>query len=379
MIATWNVCTLSDHILRYVLDEAGYDVCVLTETHGVPPSFDQVSGDNPGRIIRSCPCDVSDRAAGVVIVLSKQAARLVLSSGTDDPRSAWVRLRGIYNLTIYGVYVPHAHRRVAPWQTEYLRDLETNVRNLQTRHPRDCQILLGDTNCKLARGVKGITGPYSMHKKSSKGGERLLELLKNTNLVASSTRFCPPKTAPLGSGTYYTPKTEKREKRLSQIDHICVSQRYANSVTSSKVRWYPAIRRHTERYDHGLVEINFRFRIAARNTKGKSHKRLDFTVLKEEETRLELDAQVKANLDSSVPGTTRDEEYRHMIKAVQEAQEKVLPVLKNTKHKGRPISNEANFIIKERARRCQAARTRDGKRQIKEEYRRTGKVTRRPK
>ena len=93
-LATWGASTLSDHTLRYVLNDAGYDVCTLTETHGVPPSFDQALRGNPGRATRPCTCDAPDRAAGVAIALSKQAARLQISSGSSNARSSWVRLRG---------------------------------------------------------------------------------------------------------------------------------------------------------------------------------------------------------------------------------------------------------------------------------------------
>ena len=207
-----------------------------------------------------------------------------------------------------------------------------------------------------------------MHKKSCKGGERLVELLKNTHLVVSNTRFCPPKTAPLGSSTYHTPETEKRPRRLSQIDHICISKRYANSIVSSRVRWYPAIRRHAERFDHGLVEARFRFKIASRNR--NSDKRLDFTELKKEHTRLELDKQVKINLESRIPGMSRDDEYSQMINAVQRAQEEVLSVVKSRKHRSRKISEEAEELIEERARLCQSVKSLKGKRRIKEAYRR---------
>jgi len=94
---TWNTAALSDHILRWCIISAGFDVLILTETHGVPPSFELIQREFPGRIIRSCAGDDTDSAAGIVIILSKKAASLTLSSGTENPRMAWVRLNGIYN------------------------------------------------------------------------------------------------------------------------------------------------------------------------------------------------------------------------------------------------------------------------------------------
>ena len=97
--------SVQPHILRWTLQTAGYDVLILTETHGVPPSFDLLQREFPNRIISSNPCNNTGSAAGIVIVMSKQAAKLVIASGTEDPRMAWVRLKGIYNLTVVECYV----------------------------------------------------------------------------------------------------------------------------------------------------------------------------------------------------------------------------------------------------------------------------------
>ena len=94
-------------------------------------------------------------------------------------------------------------------------------------------MLMGDFNVRLARNEHGHTGRYSMHNKTCKGGERVLELLKNTDLEVSSTRFCPTKNSPLGNATYHKEATQKRSKQLAQIDYICVSKRYRSSITSS--------------------------------------------------------------------------------------------------------------------------------------------------
>ena len=133
--------TLSDHILRWTLQTAGYDVRVLTETHGVPPSLELLKREFPNRIFCSKPSNKSDSAAGIVIILSKHAANLVIASGTEDSRMAWIRIKGIYNITVVGCYVPHAHKWRAPFQAEYLQDLENNCRNLQETYSRDCFIL----------------------------------------------------------------------------------------------------------------------------------------------------------------------------------------------------------------------------------------------
>ena len=97
--------------MRWCIISVGFDVLTLAETHGVPPSFELIQREFPGRVIRSCAGDDTDSAAGIVIVLSKRVASSTLTSGTDNARMAWVRLNGIYNLTIIGTaYVPHASK-----------------------------------------------------------------------------------------------------------------------------------------------------------------------------------------------------------------------------------------------------------------------------
>ena len=418
--ATWNTMTLSDHILRWTLQTAGYDVLVLTETHGVPPSFQLLQREFPNRIFCSVPGDKSDSAAGIVIVLSKQAANLVIANGTEDSRMAWIRLKGIYNITVVGCYIPHAHKWRAPFQAEYLQDLENNCQNLQETYSRDCFILMGDMNVKLARNTKGLTGKFSMHAENSEGGERFMELMRNTHLVHSSSHFVPSSTAPLGAATFYRKATEKRQRCLSQIDHICVSERYSSSVQNSKVSWYPSIRRHTERYDHGLLSIEFKFRIAARPK--QSLISLDYSQLRCEKVRAKLDeligqklhearyqkneespknltpwpnsclkrhpqgettVEISENTKTEDPSRsqlsatanpfarrTLNAEYSELTSVVQEAQKEILPKKPKRKYLTRPVSAEANDLIEERARQCQAAKSGKGKRAVKETFRR---------
>ena len=74
---------------------------------------------------------------------------------------ASIKLSGDGNLAAcahsLGTYVPHASKWRPPYQGEYLQGLESSVQNLRERYPRDCQILAGDINVKLARNVEKIT------------------------------------------------------------------------------------------------------------------------------------------------------------------------------------------------------------------------------
>ena len=77
----------------------------VTETHGVPPGIEELKSEFAGRIVCSLPCDPADRAAGVIILLSKRLVKSVSDNGSDDPRMAWVRIKSIYSLTICGTYL----------------------------------------------------------------------------------------------------------------------------------------------------------------------------------------------------------------------------------------------------------------------------------
>ena len=118
-------------------------------------------------------------------------------------------------------------------------------------------------------------------------------------------------TAPRGSTTFYRPKTEKRPRCLSQIDHTCVSERYKSNVQSSKAYWYPSIRKYTEPYDHGLVAIEFRFKITVRTSEMQAN--LDYSSLKCEKTRQELSDLIGTKLAKLGKSPKGHEETHHFL------------------------------------------------------------------
>jgi hypothetical protein len=72
------------------------------------------------------------------------------------------------------------------------------------------------------------------------------------------------------------------------IDYVLISQRFRSSAEGGRVRWAPTMLRHgLGKYDHGMVEITFRFRI--RRTAAVVKKK-DFTTLSDPEVKAKHDA-----------------------------------------------------------------------------------------
>jgi exonuclease III len=179
-------------------------------------------------------------------------AKQVITWEAQGTRIVWVRLRGAdYNTIFVSVYVPHKYR-ACPSQAEMLQELETLCRMLQHKFPTDQLIVAGDMNAKLTRNVQNLTGRYCMHYYSDSGGERLMELMAHTNLVAASTRFAPSKKNPLGQGTYIN---DKYTGKPTQIDYILCDNKHMSNFKSCRVRWDLSMNVHGNKRDHGLIHM----------------------------------------------------------------------------------------------------------------------------
>jgi hypothetical protein len=57
----------------------------------------------------------------------------------------------------------------------------------QERNPRDCIMLMGDFNGRLAWNIKGRTGQFTPHRQTDENGQLLLDLmLRQTRSTAAS-------------------------------------------------------------------------------------------------------------------------------------------------------------------------------------------------
>ena len=164
------------------LQELKYDVLVLPETHdtdvcesGVLLTAEKVGGNDPW--------------GGVAMLLSPRMAKAKIGGGKIGSRLVWARFK-VKGATIFviGIYVAHMFRTQTPFREENYDEL----RQILTMIPvGDIPLILGDFNSRLARNIKGITGRWSIHKRTDSGGEILEKLCSQFGLVASSTFFRP--------------------------------------------------------------------------------------------------------------------------------------------------------------------------------------------
>ena len=256
-----------------VCRELNYDILSLTEIH-----HNGTLKSKPD-FICSEQAPPNDSYSGVALLLSSRLARCVIHEGRNGSRVVFARIRANpCNLFVIGVYMPHAGRVQPPFYTDVLEQLDevlSQVRN------NDCVIIMGDLNCKLARNIPNRTGRWSIHTHSNAVGEEMLELMNIRDLSAVSTMFKPPRGK---TNATFVPRDPAYKD--TQIDFILVSSRWATSVNDSKVKWGPSFMRWGRKYDHGLVNCLF----ASRLRTSKRPKHLDYSSLKDSETRQHFEA-----------------------------------------------------------------------------------------
>ena len=337
-LAAWNPWELSNERLQYVMQDVGADVTVLTELHG-----QQVGKDSSRVIVSSASSAECDSAAGAAIVLSPRMAKRVMASGAQSSRVVWCRLEGLYcNLFVIGAYVAHQYR-VEPSQEDVWCDI---VQCAKKARKGDCLVLMGDMNGKLAREIEGYSGKYCMHPRSNAGGELMLDFMKMFSMRAVSTDFKPKKGSKYGNATYL-PKNPSHSP--TQIDYILVSQRWATSVTDSKVRWAPSIHRFCHKFDHGMVTAKIRHRLRKVVPRPQP---FDFSKLKNKEDAEQFDSELTQHIQQYSGGYIGSSGglYDRMITCVNNTIEKVVPrvVKKRGKVRERSERSKGLFVLRER-------------------------------
>ena len=140
-------------------------------------------------------------------------ARLVVEQGCIGSRIVWVLVRGLVtDILFVGVYLPHKARKEPPYQYETIDELDDFLG--QDKWKSVCKVMLGDLNCKLQRGLKGLVGDCCMHHKPDTGGIQMQEMMRRYQLVASGTDFRRKKRPNLGCSVF----SEKEPYSLVCID-----------------------------------------------------------------------------------------------------------------------------------------------------------------
>ena len=319
--ATWNTGGLS-FTNRELCKELNYDILALTETH------DNGTLKDTRDFIKSEPAPKNDPYSGVSLLLSDRLAKCVMHTGNNGSRIVYARVRAKpSNLFVIGVYLPHSHRKEAPFFSDTLQQLEEVLHKVSIH---DCIIVLGDMNCKLARNTPNLTGRWCVHKRCNKAGEEMLEMMRRSNLCATSTMFQPARGK---SNATFLPRDPQYNP--SQIDYILISSRWATGAKDSKVRWGPSIKRWGRLYDHGLVSLIFTSKIKSR----KPPKQLDYSSLKDQETQKKYEEAVQSSLEEQGSFEANPSEaYANLCTAVKKAAQEVLPIRKPAQLRKRHVS-----------------------------------------
>ena len=333
-LATWNCGGLS-YTQRELCRELNYDLLALTETH------DKGSLQSKNDFIRGDQAPAGDSYSGVALLLSSRLSKCVLHDGSNGSRVVFARIRADpCNLFIIGVYMPHSQRKQPPYFSDTMERLEEVLQQVRNN---DCVIIMGDLNCKLARNIPKRTGRWCIHKYSNKPGEEMLDLMNRKDLCAISTMFKPPRGK---TNATFVPRDPTFNE--TQIDYILISSRWATAITDSKVRWGASINRWGRKYDHGLVNCLFTSRLRS----VKRPHQLDYTALKDEETRNRYEDSVKAAFNEKV--CDKDDvslSFQNLQNAVKKASKATLPIRKTMSLRKRCVSALTKQLYVDRVNR----------------------------
>jgi len=169
--------------------------------------------------------------------------------------------------------------------------------------------------------------------------------MESHDLVAASTIHKPKRNH---TNATFMPRDERYKP--VQLDYILCKSRWVTSVTNSKVRWGPAIQRWGRKFDHGLVECNWRVRIC----KPKKMHRPDFSALKNTETAQKFDATIREGLQTDVEESNPSKRLKQLNDATKKATSD-LPSLKPTPFRKRLVSQHTRSLIDARAKRYQGS------------------------
>ena len=130
-----------------------------------------------------------------------------------------------FNITVIQAYAPTSNAEGAEvkWFYEDLQDL------LEVTLKKDVHFIIGDWNAKVgSQETPGVTGKFGLGMRNE-SGQRLIEFCQENTVVIANTLFQHHKRR------LYT-WTSPDGQHQNQIDYILCSQRWRNSIQSTKTR-----------------------------------------------------------------------------------------------------------------------------------------------
>ena len=167
--------------------------------------------------------------------------------------------------------------------------------------------------------------------------------MNRRSLCAISTMFKPMRGKTNATFIPHDPTFNE-----TQIDYILISSRWATAVTDSKVKRGVSISRWGRKYDHGLVKCLFTSRLRT----DKRPKQLDYSALKDVNTRNCYEDMVKATINEGVHDESdNSSSFRDLLNTVSNAAKATLPVRKPMSLRKRHVSDRTKQLYADRVNR----------------------------
>lgn len=326
-IGQWNIRTLKEpsRLSQLEREMQKYNIQILGISEMRWPGSGEMQTAE-GNLLIFSGGEVNNGQRGVGLIIAGKLRNSLISWKPTSDRIITARLyTRIRKVTIIQCYAPTEAADQADKEEFYIQ-----LSSVMNEIPRtDIKILMGDFNAKVGSDTtaSSAVGQYGLGSAPNNNGERLISLCQENNMKIGGTLF-PHKD--IHKYTWTSPDGRTR----NQIDHICISHRWKQSLLDVRTR-----RGADMHSDHMLVTGDIRLRLTTfRSNTNARHKRLNTHKLADEDIARELTSRLEQSL-SAHPTSNLQEVYRQIG-------EEVLGTSKNTRKKW--ISDETWEKIKER-------------------------------
>ncbi|XP_030746013.1 craniofacial development protein 2-like [Sitophilus oryzae] len=224
---------------------------------------------------------------GVGILVDKETNKAVTGFVPLSERVMMIQLEtSKIRTNIIQVYAPTAQSEDREID-EFYGQIEQLWKNIK-KH--EVTIVMGDFNAKIGRrGVVDVIGEHGLGQRNERG-ERLVEFVQEKDIVVTNTLF---KLPPRRLYTWRSPQDTKDKIVRNQIDYVMINKRYRNSILSAKT--YPGADMAS---DHNPVVATFKLTLK-RIRQSKKSTKMDFTRLRNSETRSRVEKRLTEELQTS--------------------------------------------------------------------------------